>query len=226
MKTSESYTVEFSSVMESESDVFSDLVALSGLNPQSDFQHSRLAGVDFGGSDLSKFNFDYADLRGVKWEERLSDPLSLSYSLRGSGTDEVRGSDFADLRTKLLSKSNWAERFFAFLILVDNWGENPDTAGVLSELLENDNGTYLPLCCFVYFTASYLNDAESKSLCVDMANAGRSQINIYRLGKLRRSAFINMEYFDSAVFRQRYPNDLSQTEFKVLIKHVKILIRR
>lgn len=98
-------------ILEIESDIFSALVEISGLNPQSDFQSARLSGVDFGGSGLSEFNFDYADLRNVYWDNRLSDPASLRYSMRGMGNDEVRGTDFDDLASKLLSKGLWAERF-------------------------------------------------------------------------------------------------------------------
>lgn len=212
MKTNDAQSTAFSRVIEAESDVFSELVELSGLRPQSDFQHSRLAGVNFAGSNLSQFNFDYADLRGAKWDNRASDPQSLRYSMRGKGTDEVRGDDFNDLSAKVLSRSLWAERFFAFRLLVDNWGENPDTAGVLSKLLATNSGTYLPLCSLVYFTASYLNDDESKAFCNDMANAGRSQLNIFRLKKLRQTVGNNLTYFESVTFKKRYPNDLSENE--------------
>lgn len=214
MKTNDAHSTAFSSVIEAESDVFSDLVELSGLRPQSDFQHSRLAGVDFARSNLSSFNFDYADLRGAEWENRASDPLSLRYSMRGKGTDEVRGDDFTDLSAKVLSKSLWAERFFAFRLLVDNWGENPDTADVLSKLLATNSGTYLPLCSLVYFTASYLDDDKAKAFCNDMANAGRSQVNIFRLRKLRQTVKSNLKFFESVTMRQRYPNDLSEKEIK------------
>lgn len=216
MKTNDSQAAAFSLVLESESDVFSDLVELSGLRPQSDFQHSRLSGVNFAGSNLSPFNFDYADLRGAEWKNRSSDPHSLRYSLRGNGADEVRGTDFMDLSAKVLSNSLWAERFYAFRVLVDNWGENPDTAEVLSQLLDMSSGTYLPLCSFVYFTASYLNDGEAKNLCVNMADAGRSQVNIFRLRKLRQAARKNAGFFDSVEIKQRYPNDLTKKELESL----------
>ena len=212
MKTNDVQSTAFSSVIEAESDVFSDLVELSGLRPQSDFQHSRLTGVDFAGSNLSQFNFDYADLRGAKWDNRASDPLSLRYSMRGKGTDEVRGDDFNDLSATVLSKSLWAERFFAFRLLVDNWGENSDTADVLSKLLASSSDTYLPLCSVLYFSASYINDGEAMALCNDMANAGRSQVNIYRLRKLRQAVRENLDYLQRLSLRQRYPNDLSENE--------------
>lgn len=214
MKTNEPSTSAFSLVLEAETDVFSDLVELSGLRPQSDFQGSRLAGVDFENSDLENFNFDYADLRGALWRNRTSDPDSLRYSLRGHGTDEVRGGDFKDISEKFLSNSLWAERFYAFRILVDNWGENSDTAEVLSRLLQTEAGTYLPLCSYVYFTASYLNDSEAKTLCVDMANAGSSQINIFRLKKLRRLAISNAKHLDSTELNSRYPGDLKKSDLE------------
>lgn len=212
MKTNDVQSTAFSSVIEAESDVFSGLVEMSGLRPQRDFQHSRLTGVDFAGSDLSQFNFDYADLRGAKWDNRASDPLSLRYSMRGKGTDEVRGDDFNDLSATVLSKSLWAERFFAFRLLVDNWGENSDTADVLSKLLASSSDTYLPLCSVLYFFASYINDGEAMALCNDMANAGRSQVNIYRLKKLRQAVRENLNYLERLNLTQRYPNDLSDKE--------------
>ncbi|WP_282128444.1 pentapeptide repeat-containing protein [Roseobacter litoralis] len=216
MKTNESQVTAFSTVLGAKSDVFTDLVELSGLRPAIDFQHSRLSGVDFAESDLSGFKFDYADLRGVKWENRSSDPVSLRYSLRGNGADEVRGSDFAALYAKVMSKTSWAERFFAFKILVDNWGENSDTAEVLQELLAKTRETYLPLCSFIYFSASYLDDNEAKTWCVSMANAGSSQANIFRLRKLRQLAKQNAKYFESVELRPRYPNDLTESEIRSL----------
>jgi len=220
LQTIDSIEIAYSLVSESESDVFSDLVHLSGLRPNHDFRHSRLSGVDFAGSDLSEFNFDYADLRGARWENRFSDPSTLRYSLRGKGTDEVRGTDFDDLSAKVLAQSLWAERFFAFQVLVDNWGENLDTAKVLLDLLHTDNGTYLPLCSFVYFSASYLNDSDTKAWCVDMANAGGSQINLFRLKKLRRYVSEYRRYFGSVDIRPRYPEDLTSNEVKLIVRDV------
>lgn len=223
MKTDELQSSDFSAVLEAKSDVFSDLVKLSGLRPQSDFQHSRLSGVNFADSDLSLFNFDYADLRDANWENRSSDPLSLRYSLRGSGADEVSGSDFEELSGKVFSKSPWAERFFAFRVLVDNWGENPETAEILSRLLSRGSGTYLSLCSFVYFTASYLNDKEAQALCVNMAELGSSQVNIFRLKKLRQSAKQNTKFLESIEKKQRYPDDLTKKELIPLLRSFTIV---
>ncbi|WFE73306.1 pentapeptide repeat-containing protein [Roseinatronobacter sp. S2] len=224
MKTNDPQHAAFSAVSKSVSDVFSDLVQLSGLRPQFDFQHARLAGVDFAGSNLSEFNFDYADLRGAKWANRLSDPSTLQYSLRGNGTNEVRGTDFKDFSAKVLSKALWAERFFAFQVLVDNWGENPDTVEVLLKLLPTKSGTYLPLCSFVYFSASYLNDNEAKTRCISMANAGGSQVNIYRLRKLRLSASQNAKYFKTVDMKPRYPAGLTAKELKPLLRGLSDMI--
>ena len=88
---------KISSISKSESDIFSDLVQLAGLNPSSDFQSSRLSGVDFEGSDLSDFNFDYADLRGVQWKGVLSEPNSFKFAMRGKVVNEVAGRDFESL---------------------------------------------------------------------------------------------------------------------------------
>ncbi|WP_170508679.1 pentapeptide repeat-containing protein [Ruegeria arenilitoris] len=210
MKKSDRDLESITLVTESESDVFSELVKLSGLLPGSDFQGARLTEVDFAGSDLSEFNFDHADLRRAKWERRKSDPKSLRFALRGAGMHEVAGSDFEALAGQVQSKkSRWAERFFAYQILVDNWGENSDTADVLLHLFKGDNGTYLPLCCFVYFWASYFNDHDSKSFCIGMANAGGSQLNMFKLNRLRTAYVDWKRYLQKITLKERYPGDLS-----------------
>lgn len=217
MKTNDLLIPNFASVAEAETDVFSTLVQLSGLSPETDFQHSRLSDVDFSESELSGFNFDFADLRRVKWDRRLSDPYSLRFSLRGSGADEVAGSDFKELSAQVHSKKlRWAERFFAFRILVDNWGENPDTAEVLERLFAGDHGTYLPLCCFVYFTASYEGEDAPKNFCVGMANAGGSRLNVFKLKKLRQAYIDSKSYLQRVDLKERHPADLSQDDIKRL----------
>lgn len=210
MEVKDNLLSNVSAVETSDSDIFSELVRVSGLNPETDFQHCRLDGVNFVGSNLSEFNFDYSDLRRTIWGKDTLAPFSMRYSLIGKGADNVVGSDFFDFQTIVLSKSLWAERFFAFQLLVDNWGQTIDTLGVLLQILRLTKETYLPLCSYVYFTASYLNDEKSKKLCVDMANSGRSQTNIYRIRKLNRSADTNMKYFNTFYIKARYPGDLSQ----------------
>jgi hypothetical protein len=217
LKTNDLLIPNFASVTEAEADVFSTLVQLSGLRPETDFQHSRLSEVDFSESDLSGFNFDFADLRRVKWEGRSSDPHSLRFSLRGNGSDEVAGIDFKDLSSQVHSKRlRWAERFFAFQILVDNWGENPDTAEVLLRLFDSDHGTYLPLCCFVYFTGSYRGNDEQMKFCVGMANAGGSRLNVFKLKKLWQAYIDSKSYLQRVDLQKRYPDDLSKDTVKNL----------
>lgn len=213
MKTNDRYSHAFSVVAENESNVFSDLVKVSGLDPTIDFQEARLGPIDLEGSDLSKFNFDRADLRGAKWEGVLAEPQSANYSLRGSGKDNVSGADFSQVSEICTSQENWGERFLAFKILIDNWGENIETSNVLMRILKEDGGIYLRLCTFVYFCASYNKDAKMKSLCVEMAKAGRSQVNIYRTKKLRKAVRDYSKYFEGVVFKRRYPGDIDNETF-------------
>jgi hypothetical protein len=221
LKTNELTEQNISLVENAENDVFSYLVELSGLRPESDFKHARLAEVDFSGSELASFNFDYADLRRANWSGRVSDPKSFRLSLRGKGTADVRGADFDDIRALVFSKRNWGERLFAFRLLVDNWGENLDTFDVLVSVLENDPGTYLRLCSFVYFSASYANDEKMQNFCIGMANAGRSQLNIFKLGKLRRAVGNYSNYFESINIKERYPGDISMREVHLLALKLK-----
>ncbi len=56
-------------VYQSSSACFSDLVEISGLNPNVDFRFANLVGVDFRGSDLRGYNFFGANLSYTHWNE-------------------------------------------------------------------------------------------------------------------------------------------------------------
>ncbi|MEO9496101.1 MAG: pentapeptide repeat-containing protein [Vibrio splendidus] len=220
LRTHDDYSAAFLEVSNAESDVFSYLVEVSGLNPKTDFQEARLQSIDLQGSNLEDFNFSLADLRGAKWHGVLTEPYSVFRSLRGDGEDNVSGGDFPNLAAICVSKANWGERFLAFKLLVDNWGENIETSEVLIRILEKDKGTYLRLCAFVYFCASYNKDAKMKSYCVEMAKAGRSQVNIFRLKTLRKAVRDYSKFFERGNFARRYPGDIDKEVFQMVQKSI------
>ncbi len=222
MKHKEDIDFRLQAVEQTESNLFSELVSVSGLNPKTDFRYAHLADVNFTGSDLSDFNFDYADLRGATWTDRKSNPSSIRYALRGSGNDQVRGEDFEDIKAIALSRKTWKERFFAFKTLVDNWGVNDDTLNVLTQLVKEQKGTYLRLCSLLYFSASYRNEPDEKKFCEKMAIASNSQTNVFRLGKLRQSIRDQVEYFNRYSLEDRYPNTLSREDFQRVYSHLNL----
>ncbi|WP_375173878.1 pentapeptide repeat-containing protein [Pseudooceanicola sp.] len=213
MKTNDNFTGVASKVASSDSDIFSDLVEISGLNPATDFRGARLNGVDLGESHLESFNFDLADLRGANWRGLLTEPSSTTHCLRGNGEDNVSGADFPQLSAVCVSRENWGERFLAFKLIIDNWGENTETADLLVNILKTDKGTYLRLCTFIYFCASYARDEKMMNRCIEMAKAGRSQTNMFRLKTLRKAVRDYSKYFESVNFEKRYPGDIDRVHF-------------
>lgn len=72
-------------ILECESDRFTDLVSLSGLEPKSAFKFANLSGVDFSECDLTEFDFTGANLIGCDFS-------SAEYSLAifsGAVTDNT-----------------------------------------------------------------------------------------------------------------------------------------
>lgn len=109
---------------------------------------------------------------------------------------------------------------------MDNWGENPETAELLAELLSSNSGTYLPLCSSVYFLASYVRDEDIKQSCIRMANAGSSQTNIFKLKSLRKTVRNYFTYFENINLRQRYPEDLGAedlTKLQVILLNTQLI---
>lgn len=89
------------------SDIFSELAIVAGLDPKNDFRYSNLSGVDFKSSDLRGYDFTGADLRGavgidVTWDETTK--LDKA---------EVSGSLFAYevAKRQLFSNSVWKREF-------------------------------------------------------------------------------------------------------------------
>lgn len=197
------------SIEGADTDVFSELVELAGLEPELDFRSSNLAGVDFQGSALARFDFSFADLRNASWMGRLSDPKSVMFSLRGESNGPVVGADFEVIEETALTSKLWSERFFAFKMLVDNWGENEDTYDVLKRIIKLTDGTYIRVCSFAYFAASYNQDEALMADCINMAHASNSRTNMYKLNKMRRVLPEYVEYFSGIKRESRYPGDIN-----------------
>jgi len=70
---SDSERSSIAAVYQSASACFSDLVKLSGLNPNVDFRFADLTGVDFEGSDLRGYNFLGANLSYTSWKKATWD---------------------------------------------------------------------------------------------------------------------------------------------------------
>lgn len=199
----------FERVRMAETDIFSDLVKLARLNPKEDFRHARLDGVDLGGSDLSSFDLQYADLRRVKWGGILANPARFTYSLRGDGQSPVRGSDFEAIGATTLGAKTWGERFFSFKLLVDNWGENTTTFDLLVKIIERDKSTYMRNCAFTYFAAKYAGDEKMTSYCTQMARHGNTPTNMFRATKVKRAVDDYFQYYHSIEKPDRFPGDIS-----------------
>lgn len=218
MKIYEDYSNKISNISKSKSIIFSDLVSISGLNPETDFIEARLQSVDFEGSNLENFDFREADLRGAKWGGLISAPANISHALRGGGEDNVNGSDFTSLESICISTYNWDEKFLSFKTIVDNWGENIDTAKVLIRIINEDKGTYIKICAFLYFFASYKGDEKTQRRCIEMARAGGSQYNMYRVKPLRKILNNYQEYIKEVGIRSRYPGDIDRETIGIIIR--------
>ena len=75
---------KLNALYESGVDSFDVLVEILGLDPQSDFKHSDLSGVDFTGSDLTNYSFENSDLRGAIGTSVVFPPLE---ALSGADVD-------------------------------------------------------------------------------------------------------------------------------------------
>lgn len=187
IRLSQKIQEEIIRVREADSDTFSDLVKVAGLDPASDFTHANLQGVDFTGSDLAVFNFEFADLRGAIWDSVTSAELPhYMYALRGRRRDPISATDFDAISERSLKSQTWGERFFAFALTVDNFGEVDLTFALLTKIMDGDNSVYMKHCTPLYFLASHLDNSKAMNYCIEMASLGNSYGNMYRLRKLKR----------------------------------------
>jgi len=77
----------FALVMDAQTEVFSELVDLSGLDPSTDFQGVDLSGIDFKESDLREFRFrgsrlDFCDLSSAMTSSRTLDGVISIFGTR------------------------------------------------------------------------------------------------------------------------------------------------
>lgn len=217
-------------LIDSEATVFSLLCEISGLDPREDFQHANLQEVDFRGSDLTGYNFRFADLRHAIWDENAGEKsIDCSFALRGRDFSPVRGSDWSEFKRGVFESKRWAERFLSFAFLVDNFGENELTArGLLAPVLRGDRSKYAVETCKTYFLASYLDNKEAMKYCRAMADAGHSPGNAYRLRKLRRYRSDLLRYISTVHTSEewqlrgnRYPGDINPLELVAIFEEEK-----
>ncbi len=207
-------------ISEADTDTFSELIRISRLDPASDFTHANLQNVDFRGSDLSKFNFKFADLRGATWDSETSfEPAQYMYALRGRQRDPVSTTDRVEIIECALNARTWGVRFFAFALAVDNFGEVDLTLELLAKIVREDGGKYMKFSSYLYFLASYLNNGEALEYCRTMASASNSYNNMFRFKKLKRLMNELGRYAESTNRTKRYPGEvpvediLNQAEF-------------
>lgn len=129
----------------------------------------------------------------------------------------MSGSDFTPLENICISKYNWDEKFLSFKTLVDNWGENLDTARVLVRIIKEDKGIYMKICSLLYFFASYKGDEKTQRRCIEMARAGGSQYNMYRVKPLIKILNDYKSYIVEIGFKSRYPGDINKETVKNII---------
>ena len=180
-----------------ESDVFSEIVSVAGLDPKRDFIDADLRRVDFKGSDLRDFNFFGADLRGAKWKNVSHEAFKPSSALLGLGDAPVTWYDFDRLIEAAGVSSRWSDRFMAMVLIVENFGTTPRIADTVYELIDADKSKYFVGCASLFFLGAYLENNEACAYCKEMALARDSYPAIFRFNKVRRYFVELQKYFRS-----------------------------
>ena len=87
-------------VYESNTEVFSDLTRVAGLNPAFDFTFADLRDVDFSYSDLRGYNFFKADLSNTNWNKAIYDGTTIveKANISGANIDTSLINDFKVIR--------------------------------------------------------------------------------------------------------------------------------
>jgi signal transduction histidine kinase len=120
-----SYLIEsdrkcLSTIFQSRSACFSDLVHAAGLDPAADFQFSDLSGVNFAGSNLHGFNFAGANLSRTRWLGAVWDKTTI---LTGASLDGAQGFDRSDVREPLQVEQNYNSLVHVQDEVLDNLGQ-------------------------------------------------------------------------------------------------------
>jgi hypothetical protein len=103
LRTQEEIRNAITRVLNAETDNFVELTKLAGLDPERDFQHANISGVDFSGLDLSGFNFTGARMIGCKFDGASTN--NTTFSDGSADALEVNLSS-ALSKDKLLDKQN------------------------------------------------------------------------------------------------------------------------
>lgn len=206
-------------VIHSDYDDLRKLSEIAGLDPHTDFVSSTLAGLDFRQTDLSSFDLEYADLRRTTWGKPNTWPYAHAYAMLGTGNDRVVSSDFVDLAKTAKVARTWSERFFAFSIILENFGETKLTLDLLIDILKSDRSTYMTDCSLLHYAASFSNYEEAKDYCRSLASLGNSYANMYKIGKVRRLAGEVRRYLEAIESKpQEYPGQVSRDDILNLFK--------
>lgn len=196
-------------VYHSESWIFSDLVRTAGLDPRETFWGANLQDVDFTRSDLSDFDFSFADLRGAKWGGIAAFPKRFDRSLRGHRRVPIYSHDFEQISGCVKSGKTWSERFLFFALLVDGFGLVDETLSVLKTVVSTDDSEYMRACSYAYFCAVALKSNEAEIYCRGMAGYSNSYGNMYRIKRIRRYIKDFNSYLNSVQVDISYPGAVS-----------------
>lgn len=199
-------------VLLSQSNSFSVLARVAGLDPLVDFQHSNLQNVDFSDSDLSEFDFSCSDLRGANWEGAIGLPHRFRHALRGHASIVLVGSDFKDLAATVFEGRTWAERFLSFATLVDGFGLVDETLEILERVVGGDSSDYMRACSYAYYCAVGVMNNEAMLYIRSMALQGNSYGNMYRIKRVRRYVSDFNKYLDRVEIKKNYPGAVASNE--------------
>jgi len=199
---------EIDLILASENHCFSDLVRLLERDPKDWLIGGDFRQVDFAGSDLRGFNFNGCDLRGASWEGAKFDETTLvEDALLGRSLVRFDKNDFLDVIEVSQRLKTWAERFYAFTLLVDVYGETEQIVEQCRRFVMSESTKYGRLCAGVYLAASYERNPPIMQYCKRMADNGNSPTNWGRNTKVSRYANEFLSYLARIERAQRFPTE-------------------
>ncbi|CDZ64360.1 pentapeptide repeat-containing protein [Neorhizobium galegae] len=120
---SESVKRQVRTVIEHQSDDFSDLVVAAELDKTRDFRHANLDGVDFGNADLRGFDFTGSSLKGATGNPKWDGTTILNGAdIDASIFDEVLEVTIPDPLPKGFLKQHWSD----IVMWMDHLGSQED----------------------------------------------------------------------------------------------------
>ncbi|MFV1492857.1 pentapeptide repeat-containing protein [Phaeobacter sp. JH18-32] len=151
-------------VVTSPEDRFDILVKLSGLNPERDLRAADLSGADFRKSELTDFDFSFANLSGCIWDTKsLKSLKNFRYSLRGSGFPPA-GFDVASCLEAMSVESRWYERLERFDELLRVCGLVDIVLEEFSEKGRFDKSNVFKIFALTLLVAGYLEHPKPISI--------------------------------------------------------------